>query len=572
MTIDPRPIGIWSALVLAYVVAATVFTWPLALHLDTHIWGDRFDAWTTLWLLWFLHHGVATGTIAELTNLISYPAGYNLWSFGHMALQVLAVPLISAGLSVTAAYNILGIGALAGTATAGHALGRGLTGSHTGGVLAACVLAFNPLLYGEFAVGSIELVAAFFLPLYVWSLVRLAEQPSVKRAAVLAAVLAVTGPFNWYYSIFCILLTPPLALLLAIGKPWRVSARFAGGLVAAGLVVLLLTMPLFDKIRKETPPRIPLSVEVATPEALGRLIDFHDARLELRDLERPELERFDAAQAVINSTTVRTLLRASFSVNPLDSTPGRLAFVMALIGLTACWRKGWRWAVLAALFGLLTLGPFLRWDAGSAPGDGARALPLPYYYLYNYLPYFSKAYRPYRLGIVTITALAALAAYAGPWLRGVMGRWGTAGLLLLTVGLFATQPHWSQGQPSKRGGGAHRTPAPLPTSTSGSGPLSVLSDRSRPAVAQQQPAHPNRRAAGVARSGQAKRPDRPTLGARRPPTRPSHPGEDRGCARSARSRLQADRCPRSFPRRSRTLDWTRRANGHAASPGLRADR
>ncbi len=446
-----RTIVTWILLGLAYLVAAVVFTWPLARHLGTHVWGDRFDAWTTLWLLWFLHHLITVGPLSEVTELISYPVGYNLWSFGHMALQFFAVPIIALGFSVTAAYNLLGIGGLAATATAGHALGRGLSGSHVGGALAACVMAFTPLLYGEFSVGSIELVAAFFIPLYVLAVVRLAEQPSLGRAAVVAAVLALTGPFNWYYSIFCILLTPPLALLLCIGRERRLSLRFGGALLAAGLVVLLVTMPLFDKIRRETPPRIPLTVEVATPDSLERLNEFRDSRIALEDIERSELEHFEAAQVVVNSTTMRTLLRSAFMVNPLDSTPGALAVVLALVGLAANPRKGWRWAILAALFVLLTFGPFYRWDAGSAPGASARTMPLPYYYLYNYVPYFSKAYRPYRLGIVTITAMAAMAAMAGPWLRELVGRRWVPIPLALVVGLFATQPHWASGKPSQRG-------------------------------------------------------------------------------------------------------------------------
>ncbi|MFH1465427.1 MAG: hypothetical protein ABIO70_13650 [Pseudomonadota bacterium] len=446
-----RAVLTWVGITAAYVLAAVVFTWPLACHLGSAIWGDRFDAWTTLWLLWFLHHAVATGTLAVTTDLISFPTGYNLWSFGHMALQALGVPLIGAGLSVTAAYNVLGIGGLAGTATAGHLLGHRLTGSHAGGALAACVLAYNPLLYGEFSVGSIELVAALFLPLYVLSLVRLCAQPTPARAAVLAAVLAITGPFNWYFSIFCILLTPPLALLLMVGQPRRTSGRSLLLLGAAGVVVLLLTFPLFDRIRRETPPRIPLSASVATHEVMARLVDFHDAQIELRDLDRADIEAFDAAQVVTNSTTVRTLLRQSFEVNPLDSTPGVPAIMLALAGFAAAPRRAWRWLALAALFTLLSLGPFLLWDAGTSPGEAGQTWHLPYYWLYNYVPYFSKAYRPYRLGIVTLTALAVLAAYAGPWLRSTLGRRGAAAVVVACAFLFATQPHWAPTHPARRG-------------------------------------------------------------------------------------------------------------------------
>ena len=42
--------------------------------------------------------------------------------------------------------------------------------------------------------------------------------------------------------------------------------------------------------------------------------------------------------------------------------------------------------------------------------EAAHDWPLPYYWAHEYLPFFSKAYRPYRIGVVTAMCLAAMAS------------------------------------------------------------------------------------------------------------------------------------------------------------------
>lgn len=443
-------LGVWTGLGLIYLLAAAVFTWPLAADLGGHVWGERFDVWTTLWLLWHLHDAVSSGTFSVTTDMIFFPVGYNLWSFGHMAWQLLAVPLIAMGLSVTAAYNVLMLGAFAGSSLGAHVLGRAITRTHVGGVIAAAVFTFNPLLYGEMAVGAVELVAAFFLPLYALMLVRLAQKPTWGRALVLALTLALAGPFNWYYSIFCILLTAPLSIAMLIGASRARWLAFAPRLAAAGALVALVTWPLVDNIGKENPPRIPLEFEYQDALMLESQRDFRDGLIDLDDIDRRQMEIFEAIDSFTNSMSVRSLITAEFPVDPMRSTPGLFALLLALGGLVANPRGNWRWALVGGIFGVLSLGPLLRWSEIGA-GGMTGVCPLPYYWLYNHLPFFSKAYRPYRLNVVTLTMLAAMAAYLGPWLRARLGDRlaPTAAVALVFVG--ASQPLWAPGpQPGRQ--------------------------------------------------------------------------------------------------------------------------
>ncbi len=432
-----------AAIAALYVLGAVVFLWPMPASMGTHVWGDRFDAWTTLWLMDHLHRHLADGTLQAQTNEILFPVGYNLWSFGHAALQILGVGLMFCGVGLVPAYNALLIGGLATSGLAAHLLGRELSGSHAGGFVAGVVFSTTPYLYGEGAAGCIELVSAGFLPLFAWSLVRLTRAPTMGRAAIAAVILAVVGPFNWYYTLFCGMLGVGFAAWQALAG----RTRAAGLAFAAMGVAAAIDAPLIPLVRRETPTRPPLSAEVyADAEAWTRKHEFSNGTVPLEELDVAVLEEQDALQVMENSTTLSALLRNDFTVNPLRSTPGAIAFAAGVAGAILTGRRGLGWAALAVGATILTLGPFLRvGDTPPLSPESAR-WPLPYAYAYQWLPFFSKAYRPYRIGVVTLTACAALAASAVPLRRPA---WMSVGVLIF-AGVAIAQPWWTGEHPASR--------------------------------------------------------------------------------------------------------------------------
>ena len=428
----------WLLVVGAYALGSVVFTLPMPLELDDSIWGDRFDAWTTMWLIWHLGDGILSGQLQEVTELIFYPEGYNLWSFGHMGIQLLGVPLMALGIGLTAVYNLLLLGAFTASGVCGHLLGRRLGGSHGAGFLAGALFAWNPYTYGEMSAGCVELVGAWFIPLYALMLVRLCDRPDWKRAAAAAVVLACTGPFNWYYTAF-------LGMFTGAFVAWRVLAggqrrnRAVAWILVAALVAGITNVPLISKARRETPSREGIAAETFSPENWDQANRIANGSVPLEDLDVELLELNDAMQVAINSTSLVNLSEAGFPPNPLESTPGRLAYAFGLFGLVMAGRRGRPWVLLAAGFSVLTLGPYVQIDATPPIPEWSLASPLPYYGLYNEVPFFSKAYRPYRIGVIVLLCLSALAATGYARMRW-RWRWGVP---LVAAGLCATQPHWS---------------------------------------------------------------------------------------------------------------------------------
>ena len=435
----------WIAAAAAYALGAVTFTWPLAADLAGGVWGDRFDAWTTMWLIWHLGDALFSGELASVTDRIFFPVGYNLWSFGHLALQLAGAPLIALGVSAAATYNLLLIGAFTATGLAGHALGRRLAGSHWGGLLAGSLFAWNPYLYGEMSAGCVELVAAWFFPLQALLLLRLFDRPGWARALPVCGLLAVTGPFNWYYTVFTGM------FIVAMGT-WRLAAggsnRWSalGWLAAAVGAAGLSNLPLIPLVRRETPERGGIAAETFSAEGWDLSYQVTNGKIPLEQLTEVMLERNDAMQVAINSTSLSNLLAADFVANPLESTPGALAWSFGLLGLIAAGRRARGWAAIAAGFSILTLGPFLLIDATPPIPDWSLERPLPYYYFYNEVPFFSKAYRPYRLGVVTLLALSALAALGLGRLRPRL----RSPVAAAAFALAASQPHWAGERPAAR--------------------------------------------------------------------------------------------------------------------------
>lgn len=442
-----RPAARWAALTAAYTAGTLAFLWPLPRHLTTHIWGDRFDAWTTLWLIWHLADEVAAGSLTAVTDRILFPIGYNLWSFGHAALQAIGSALVLLGVPLIPAYNLLLVAGLVTSALAAHALGRAIGRSEAAGVVSATVFATSPYLYGEGAAGCIELVAAGLLPLFGLTLVHLVRDPRPRTMLASAAVLALIGPFNWYYTLF--------AGMFGVGfAVWQLAEgrKRAAALMAVAFVLAAATnAPLIPLVRRETPERPPLGTALFTEMAAWeRARDLADGRLPLDELSEAILEEHDAMQVIQNSTRLRALFEARFVTNPLNSTPGALAFTVGLAGALAAGRRGRGWLVIAGGATALTLGPFLMVDdTPPLPAWSAEA-PLPYAFAYEHVPFFSKAYRPYRIGVVTLLALAGgAAAGAGALRLSLRARPGALGVTALAVAGF-TQPLWAGERPAWR--------------------------------------------------------------------------------------------------------------------------
>jgi len=428
-------------------------------HINSAIWGDRFDAWTTLWLIEHLGERISSLNFQAETTEILYPIGYNLWSFGHMALQAIGAFLVVLGVPLVTSYNLLLIGSIWTSALGAHALGFELTRSHLSAGVAGIVFASTPYLYAEAGAGCIELVAAGLLPTHALCMIRLLRAPSKSRMWVAALVLAIIGPFNWYYTLFAGLFAVGFLCwhLIETGtqtlrKPGPSSKKTGLKLALLSLLIAaFIDAPLIMNARRETPKRPSVSAELFSSEvAFSEVRSVTNGAYPLEDVSAEVLQRVDAMQVHFNSTSVRALIDGRFESNPLQSTPGSLAFGVGIVGLLLGGRRTWGWAGIAAGTTCLTLGPFLNISGSLLLEKAANNWPLPYYWAHEFLPFFAKAYRPYRICVIASMCLAVIGSIgAAAWMRSA--RRPPILWPLVVLGLVAfSQPHWSGDRPAKR--------------------------------------------------------------------------------------------------------------------------
>ena len=98
-----------SASSLGYVLVAIAFTWPLPLHLGTHLTGDPGgDTGVYVWNQWVFQHETASGANPLATEQIfSLSQRVDLSQHNYTAfLNVLALPLIPL-VGVVASFNVV---------------------------------------------------------------------------------------------------------------------------------------------------------------------------------------------------------------------------------------------------------------------------------------------------------------------------------------------------------------------------------------------------------------------------------------------------------------------------------
>jgi len=433
--------------------------WPMPARIDEAIWGDRFDAWTTLWLIDHLAQQISALSFSAQTTEIIYPIGYNLWSFGHMALQAMGGAMVALGVPLVVSYNLLLLLGVWTSALAAHALGRELTGSHLAGGVAGLVFATTPYLYAEAGAGCIELVAAGLLPAHALSLVRLMRAPSWRRMWWATAALAIIGPFNWYYTLFAGMFALCFVVwqIIEAGPAQLKSPR--GDTQRRGITLVLLSLvaaavlnaPLISEARRETPTRPSISAELFSAERVfDEVRSVTNGTMPLDEVSADVLSRVDAMQVHFNSTSLKSLLEPKFESNPLYSTPGAFAFTIGLFGLFLAGRRALPWATICLVTTVLTLGPFLNVSGALLLPAASSEWPLPYFWAHEYLPFFSKAYRPYRIAVLSMMCLSVIGAIgAAAWIRS--RRLPPFQPPVLLLGLMAfSQPHWSGDKPAAR--------------------------------------------------------------------------------------------------------------------------
>jgi hypothetical protein len=479
-----------------YVAGVVCLTWPLATN-PAGLWSGHHDAalftWAMAgWARWLVH---APLSLADGNAF--YPYSHSLAFSEHLLLPaVLGMPGLLAGRPVLA-FNLLvllywPVNGLA-MAWAAHQVTR----SRTAAWLAGAVFCLSP--YFAIYQKEFNVLPAAAVPLAIVAWVRWLERQEPRWLALAAAAVALQGLTGWYYTVMLGLglavLTVGFVALRWRGWCWR---RQLAGLTTGGLAVGAVLLPV-------ALPYVALNQELGFERTLDDA-DEHSTDL-LAFLEprqnrffKLRLTRHRAETAPFVGYTVLVLAALGAAWLPGTGAPaGRAArlwwpvavagclagaalagvlgpvrhragplslrltpstFLMLLLGLALVRLAGHGWAhwrglgaraldrrdwvrlltLLALVSALLALGPTIR-VGGHALGDG------PYTAFYRALPPLHAIRITTRFAVLTIAALALLAALGWRWLEAWPAltprrrRLLLAGVVAAMALEYATHPH-----------------------------------------------------------------------------------------------------------------------------------
>ena len=471
-----------AAAVAGYVLLALAFTWPLLLHLSTHLTGPiGGDTGVYVWNQWVFRHELLNEHLPLFTREIfslTRPANLSLHNYTIFQ-DLVALPLLGT-FGIVSTFNVVYLLMAVITGYVTFRLVCHVTHRPLESWLAGALFSWSPYLVTR-GTGHFSLVAAAPLPMFALLLLKCEERPSVGNAVALGATVCWAATTDPYYAIYCVILAcvfvvvqairfarDPLrspvprtidvllasvagfVVSLLIGGGWQVSV-FGRHVSAHGLYTPMLLLTALVLLRAGWPYRraalsidrrwllrFARAVSVAAPvSALLLSPVLYAVGLRIRDMG------LESPQILWRSSPPGVDLVAFFLPNPnhalapeairawLTPRPDRylenvaslplFALVIVAVAIGAGWRPSRIWIAITTTFGLLALGPFLH-VAGfntHVPGPWAFA---------RYLPLIGLARTPARLAIMVALGVSVLFAGALTYLGH---RWPRRRRLLL---------------------------------------------------------------------------------------------------------------------------------------------
>lgn len=200
-----------------YCGLAVAFSWPLPLHVGTHLTGaPSGDTGVYVWNMWVFRHEVLQHQFPLQTNtVLSLMPAVDLTLHNYtLFMNLLAFPLIGP-LGLLGAFNVVYLAMMALTAWCTARLCYALCGRQWESWLAGAAFAFSAVLMAR-STGHFSLVAAAPLPVLLLILVNGEGKGRARDSVALGATLAWAAFCDIYYAVYGVLLIAAYVIAAAI--------------------------------------------------------------------------------------------------------------------------------------------------------------------------------------------------------------------------------------------------------------------------------------------------------------------------------------------------------------------
>jgi hypothetical protein len=232
--------------VAGYSALACVLTWPLPLHLRTHLLSAASgDTAVYVWNIWVFRHELIEHAHLPFStgHVLAYTGGTDLSLHNYAPIAgLLGLPLVGP-LGIIGTYNVLMLVFMAlsglGVFLLAGQLGLGAVFAWSAGALFVA----SPVMTAR-QTGHFSLVIAAALPLFLWALLRALDTERVRDAVLVGVLVAAATYSDAYYGVYCAMMG---AFLIAwrFGRvewrgasAWRRLARFLDVTIAVSGILI----------------------------------------------------------------------------------------------------------------------------------------------------------------------------------------------------------------------------------------------------------------------------------------------------------------------------------------------
>lgn len=418
VAIDPRRSTAWAA--ACSVLLGILVTWPAAIHPQSILVGHPGnDSWNHAWGYWWVWRALQQGAWPGVADQLSFPDGGTLY-FIDTVQAILVAPVIAVA-GAAAAYNLVMVLGVALAGFAAFLLARRVSGDAATAGLAMVVYGAAPHLLGQAYNGISETVCAGWLPLTLFLLMRVIDQPRPMRGLLLGLSAGLCMGTSWYYGLFAAIAGLALLFAQATAQPEAVDLRrTAPALGLALLVAAVIVAPLMVNFRGslEAADAI-VSRDPTFVRASLMNHNITDAAALLRPGRVPSPDLFALYGEQLIIVVYLGWVGLGLSIAALVLTRRRIELLP--------------WVAVGATFLLFALGPYLN-IGGVYVEPLGRRIPLPFLVLFDAIPLFDRISHPFRFVVGGSLALAMLST-AG--LRHLSRRLPARARLGLTAGISA---------------------------------------------------------------------------------------------------------------------------------------
>jgi len=433
---EPVRVFSWSALA-GYIGIVVAATWPLILHLRTHLLvflAGALDLHHLLWLNWLIKDSILHHRPFNFTNLIFYPYGRDvLLEFGNYFDSLVTVPF-QILFPFPIYFNVMSLVILILDGFAAYLFIRYLVRDGRIAFVCGAFLVLNTYLFHKITLGQMPQTIIFWIPLYMLVLYRLWDRRRWPDAVWVGLIMAMACTTYWYYGFFLMFITLFFLLDRIFGSRWMVPGLVwlgllfylfkTPGLLPLGIVAGLATLVGLVWLYRRVPARFrhadfwpPFALAIGVflvavmPTAYYYLKVVVDHFIFGRPLSGEVLNLLPSAGVWTPSYGVVT--HSMEATYPFFMYPLMLALAFGpwLIrgGRPGRGQWPWLWILVLVFFYLFSLGPFLKLGVPDlAPGSGK--IPLIYIFFAKYVPFFSRFHWPERCMAFVLLALAVISA------------------------------------------------------------------------------------------------------------------------------------------------------------------